>query len=207
MRASNSSYWEIPERPRVENRATLCSDHGMNTPTLKLKGIDHINFACSDMDRTLRFWESLGFACSFKLTLHNPERFHFFIDCGNGSLFSYWYWPGRKLAPPQSHLDPHHAGFYHLAFHVDTEEELEEVHARVRAAGVSASEITGRHLFDKSFYFDDPDGIQFEFACRVLDFQGPIDHDGQGTLSPAGPGAKIGRRTLDGPVHWETKFK
>ena len=179
----------------------------MNKPGFTIKGIDHINFACSDMDRTIRFWESLEIKCAFKLALHNPERFHFFFNCGKETLFSYWYWPGSELAPPQSHQGPHHAGFYHLAFHVDSEEELEEVHARVRDAGVKVSEIAGRHLFDKSFYFEDPDGIQFEFACPVLTLEGTIDHDGNGTLTPLSPDAKLGKRRLDGPVHFETKYK
>lgn len=179
----------------------------MSNRALQLKGVDHINFASSDMDRTIRFWDSLGVKCTFKLVLHNPERFHFFFGMGKESFFSYWYWPGRKLQPAPSHNDPHHAGFYHLAFHVDSEEELDEMHAHVRAAGVKCSEITGRHLFDKSFYFEDPDGIQFEFACQVLNFEGEIDHDGEGTITPVSRGAKLGKRRLDGPVHFETKFK
>ena len=178
-----------------------------NNQPLKLTGLDHINFASSDMDRTIKFWEALGVKCTFRLVLHNPERFHFFFGMGHESFFSYWYWPGRPLQPAQSHKDPNHAGFYHMAFHVDTEEELEDMHARVRAAGIKCSQIAGRHLFDKSFYFEDPDGINFEFACPVLTFEGDIEHDGNGTITPRSPDAKLGRRTLDGPVHFETKYK
>ncbi len=179
----------------------------MQNQSLQLKGIDHINFACSDMERTVRFWETLGVECAFKLVLHNPERFHFFFDMGNGGYFSYWYWPGREVKPAPRYNVTDHAGFYHLAFHVDSEEELEKMHGLIKETGVSVSDIAGRHIFDKSFYFEDPDGLQFEFACPVLRFEGVIDHDGNGTLTPVSPDAKIGKRRLDGPVHFETKFK
>ena len=176
---------------------------------LKLKGLDHINFASSDMDRTIKFWESLGVKCTFRLMLHDPERFHFFfgMDEKNQSFFSYWYWPGRELKPAQTHKVQDHAGFYHMAFRVESEDELEEMHARVKAAGVKCSAISGRHMFDKSFYFEDPDGINFEFACQVLSYEGDIEHDGNGTITPRSPDAKMGRRRLDGPVHFDTKFK
>ena len=171
-----------------------------------LKGIDHINFACSDMKQTVRFWERLGVRLHLRLQLHDPERFHFFFDAGGGTLFSYWYWPQRELTPTPTYSQDH-TGFYHLALRVDSEEELEEMRARVLAAGVRASVITGRHLFDKSFYFEDPDGIHFEFACRVVSLEGEIDHDGKGTLTPLSASARIERRRLDGPVHFETQHK
>jgi len=176
-------------------------------PRINLKGIDHINFASSDMERTIHFWESIGIPVQFRLKLHDPERYHFFFNCGGYTLFSYWYWPDRAVTPAQSHDVRDHAGFYHLAFHVDTEDELEEMHAHMRACGIEISEITGRHMCDKSFYFRDPDGIQFEFACPVLTLEGDLDHDGQGTLTPLSPNAKLGRRRLDGPVHFETRYK
>jgi catechol 2,3-dioxygenase-like lactoylglutathione lyase family enzyme len=176
-------------------------------PRITMKGIDHINFASSDMERTIAFWESIGVACQFRLRLHNPERYHFFFDSGGGALFSYWYWPGRELGPAQSHKTPDHSGFYHLAFRVETEDELDEMHAHMASCGIAVSPVSGRHLFDKSFYFEDPDGIQFEFACQVLRLEGEIDHDGNGTLTPLSPEAKLGKRRLDGPVHFETEYK
>lgn len=177
---------------------------------LRIKGVDHINFACSDMARTIAFWENLGVKCTLNLHLHEPERNHFFFAMGpegHESSFSYWYWPGQTLIPAPDHNQRDHAGFYHLAFHVDTEEELEAMHAHIASRGVAASPITGRHMFDKSFYFRDPDGIQFEFACPVLDLKGDVDHDGNGTLTPLAANVRLGRRRIDGPIHFETEYK
>ncbi len=179
----------------------------MSNQPLKLKGLDHINFASSDMDRTIKFWESIGIKCTFRLILHKPERFHFFFGMGNESFFSYWFWPGVEMKPAQPYKEKDHSGFYHMAFRVESEDELEEWRNRCVAAGVKVSPITGRHMFDKSFYFEDPDGINFEFACQVLSYEGDIEHDGNGTIIPRSAGAKMGRRTLDGPVHFETQYK
>ena len=182
----------------------------MPTSSLKLKGVSHINFACADLERTIAFWKTVGVECAFDLVLHDPERHHAFFKMSDGlheSYFSYWCWTDRRLTPAQPHDDRNHAGFYHLAFNVDSEDELDEMHARLTAAGIEVSEITGRHMFDKSFYFKDPDGIQFEFACQVLTLEGVIEHDGNGTLKPLSSNAKLGRRRLDGPVHFDTKYK
>jgi catechol 2,3-dioxygenase-like lactoylglutathione lyase family enzyme len=170
-------------------------------------GISHINFACADMDKTIAFWENIGFEVKFRLTLHDPERYHFFIDVGGNALISYWYWPGRELIPCRVHNDFNFAGYYHLAFNVESEDDLDEMHDRLRAAGVNVSAVHGRHIFDKSIYFTDPDGIQFEFSCFVMDIEGEIEHDGNGTLIPRSNNAKLGKRRLDGPVHFDTKYK
>lgn len=171
------------------------------------KGISHVQFACSDMERTIRFWESMGMKCTLKLVLHNPDRYHFFGDVGRSSVISYWYWPDRKLTPPPPHDQRDRAGFYHVAFHVDSEDELESMRRRLEGAGIKVSGIEGRHMVDKSIYFQDPDGVQVEFACPMFNLEGVVEHDGKGTLIPRSEGAKLEKRTLDGPVHFETRYK
>jgi catechol 2,3-dioxygenase-like lactoylglutathione lyase family enzyme len=179
----------------------------MRNSSPDLKGVDHVQFACTDMDRTIAFWEAIGMRCQLNLVLHNPERHHFMIDIGRDQIISYWYWPGRELRPLPPVADRDYAGFYHPAFHVDTEEELEEMRQRVADSGVEVSEIHGRHLFDKSIYFTDPDGIQFEFAAVMFNLEGKVEHDGNGKLIPLSKDVKMGNRTLDGPVQFETKCK
>ena len=179
----------------------------MRNSSPDLKGVDHVQFACSDMDRTIAFWESIGMGCRLDLVLHNPERHHFMIDIGRDQVISYWYWPGRELRPAPAEDDRGYAGFYHLAFHVDSEDELEEMRHRVEAAGIEVSPIHGRHLFDKSIYFTAPDGIQFEFAAVMFNLEGTVEHDGNGKLTPLSKDARMGNRTLDGPVQFETEYK
>ena len=52
------------------------------TTQLKLKGIDHINFACADLERTIAFWRSIGVERAFDLVLHDPgvKTLHRAID-------------------------------------------------------------------------------------------------------------------------------
>jgi catechol-2,3-dioxygenase len=56
-------------------------------------------------------------------------------------------------------------GLYHLAWEVDTLEELDDLSARLEAAGalVGASD----HGTTKSLYAKDPDGLEFELAWIV----------------------------------------
>ena len=126
---------------------------------------------------------------------------------GRGSVISYWHWPDRKLTPPPPHSERDRAGFYHLAFHVDSEDELELMRQRLLEAGIKVSDIEGRRMVDKSIYFNDPDGVQVEFACPMFKLEGVVEHDGKGTLIPRCEGAKLEKRTLDGPVHFETRYK
>ena len=58
----------------------------MRNSTPELKGVDHVQFACTDMDRTIKFWESIGMRCQLDLVLHNPERHHFMIDIGRDQV-------------------------------------------------------------------------------------------------------------------------
>lgn len=56
-------------------------------------------------------------------------------------------------------------GLYHLAWEVDTLEELEAVHARLRSADALVG--SSDHSTSKSLYGKDPDGIEFEVAWFV----------------------------------------
>jgi hypothetical protein len=53
----------------------------MGSPQL-IKGVDLINFACSDMERTLEFWEWIEVKRRVNLHLHDAERNHFFLAAG-----------------------------------------------------------------------------------------------------------------------------
>lgn len=81
-------------------------------------------------------------------------------------------------------------GMYHLAWEVDTIEELAEARERLSAAGalVGASD----HGVSKSLYAHDPDGLEFEVLWSV-----PADHwdDAmkQGMIAPLDLDAELRR--------------
>jgi hypothetical protein len=41
----------------------------------------------------------------------------------------------------------------------------------------------------------------------MFKLEGVVEHDGKGTLIPRSEGARLEKRTLDGPVHFETRYK
>lgn len=53
----------------------------------------------------------------------------------------------------------------------------------------------------------DPGKACMEFACPMFKLEGVVEHDGKGTLIPRSEGAKLEKRTLDGPVYFETRYK
>jgi catechol-2,3-dioxygenase len=90
---------------------------------------------------------------------------------------------GNRPAPaPQS------PGLYHLAWQVDTIEDLAAVDAELRRRGslVGASD----HGASKSLYAKDPDGIEFEVMWLVPAEQWPED---QSAIAPLDLGAELER--------------
>lgn len=90
-------------------------------------------------------------------------------------------------------------GLYHLAWEVDTLEELEELARRLsdRGALVGASD----HSTTKSLYAKDPDGIEFEVAWVVpAELLTPEDRAGRAVsaLDLRAEKARFGATTLGG---------
>ena len=56
----------------------------------------------------------------------------------------------------------------HIAFRVDTVEELENTKARLVAHGIEVLGVTDHHIF-KSIYFFDPNGIRLELSAQLAD--------------------------------------
>jgi catechol-2,3-dioxygenase len=74
-------------------------------------------------------------------------------------------------------------GLYHLAWEVDTLEELEAVHARLRSADALVG--SSDHSTSKSLYGKDPDGIEFEVAWFVPhDRIDPATREGRRRVQP-----------------------
>jgi catechol-2,3-dioxygenase len=91
-------------------------------------------------------------------------------------------------------------GLYHLAWEVDTLDELERISGKLSAAGalVGASD----HGTTKSLYGKDPDGIEFEVAwvipAELLDDDALEGRKGIGRLDLAKEKARFGADTQGG---------
>jgi catechol 2,3-dioxygenase-like lactoylglutathione lyase family enzyme len=129
-------------------------------PNSSARGVHHLALLCSDVERTIRFYqELLGFPL---VELFENRDYkgstHLFFDLGHDNTLAFFDFPGLDLGPYREVL----GGFHHLAISVDRE-HWEAVRARLGAAGV-ATQIES----EISLYFSDPDGVRLELIAEDL---------------------------------------
>ena len=88
---------------------------------------------------------------------------HFFFRLQDGSFIAFFDL-GDDVKPEPSPNTP--LWVNHIAFRVNTVQELEDPKARLQAHGVEVLGVTDHHIF-KSIYFFDPNGIRLELAAQV----------------------------------------
>ena len=88
---------------------------------------------------------------------------HFFFRLQDGSFIAFFDL-GDDVKPEPSPNTP--LWVNHIAFRVNTVQELEDTKARLQAHGVEVLGVTNHHIF-KSIYFFDPNGIRLELAAQV----------------------------------------
>lgn len=88
---------------------------------------------------------------------------HFFFRLLDGSFIAFFDL-GDDVKPEPSPNTP--LWVNHIAFRVNTVQELEDTKARLQAHGVEVLGVTDHHIF-KSIYFFDPNGIRLELAAQV----------------------------------------
>ena len=129
-------------------------------PTTSASGLHHIALICSDVRRTIDFYQGI---LEFPLTeiFENrdyPGSNHFFFDIGNGNLLAFFDLPGLDLGPYAEVL----GGLHHLAISV-TRERWQHLRGRLDEAGVEYVVESGT-----SVYFRDPDGARLELLADPL---------------------------------------
>ena len=155
---------------------------------LRLMHLDHFNVPVRDLNVARRFYcDVLGGAVIAEPSWRRHEAgrvrgAHLDIQLFNdeGHINAYWQPWGQPL-PDQV--------FPHRAFRVPTAAKLDEMKARLDAAGVP-SILTTRQAVEHgaltpvSLYFRDPDGNQLELRCEAYPFSdaaavGPFDASAQ----------------------------
>jgi catechol 2,3-dioxygenase-like lactoylglutathione lyase family enzyme len=129
-------------------------------PPSSARGVHHIAFLSSDVERTVRFYQEL---LEFPLTEIFENRDykgsnHFFFDIGHGNLLAFFDFPGLDLGPYAEVL----GGLHHIAIAVEPE-KWRDLKGKLEAAGVPLHEESGT-----SIYFSDPDGARLELLADPL---------------------------------------
>jgi catechol 2,3-dioxygenase-like lactoylglutathione lyase family enzyme len=122
-------------------------------------GVHHQALICSDVERTIDFYQGL---LEFPLTDLFQNRdyegsTHFFFDIGNGNALAFFDFPGLGLGPYQEVLGGHH----HLAISMP-EHHWHRIKAKLDDAGISYWEHR------TSLYFTGPDGERIELLGEPL---------------------------------------
>ena len=143
-------------------------------------GVHHLALVASDLKATHDFYTKV---MGMKLTsaIHVPpfresDAMHVFYDMGGGNQLAFFWFKDapagqRGQAHPDSPAEVNANGsMHHLAFGVDTEEDLLNFREHLKASGLKVTAMID-HGFCKSIYFSDPDGMQLEISywVRVLD--------------------------------------
>jgi catechol 2,3-dioxygenase-like lactoylglutathione lyase family enzyme len=147
------------EKERERIRATYLRPAG-ERPSSSARGLHHVAFLSSDVERTVRFYQEL---LEFPLTDIFENRDyrgsnHFFFDIGNHNLIAFFDFPGLDLGPYAEVL----GGLHHIAISVEAE-RWQRLRGKLDEAGVEYLLESGT-----SIYFRDPDGLRVELIADPL---------------------------------------
>jgi catechol 2,3-dioxygenase-like lactoylglutathione lyase family enzyme len=133
-----------------------------------LLGLGHIDLVCRDLDASLAFYAAvfgpLGLESPHLVPGERGEQIHYlrFPEAGSGSL-------GLRQALVDQDFDLYAPGLHHLAFAVESREEVGGVHARAAAAGAEILHAPSLwpqyHPAYYATFFLDPDGFRLEVAA------------------------------------------
>ncbi|MBG0777224.1 MAG: VOC family protein [Desulfovibrionaceae bacterium] len=166
---------------------------------VRFTGINHLAMVTSDMDATIRYWRDL-LGMRLVAGLGRPGYRHYFFEISATDMIAFFEWPDAEPVPEKDHGVPVHgpAVFDHVAFGVETDDDLWELKGGFEAAGFWASEIVD-HGFIHSLYSFDPNGMAVEFSAPTgVDLR---RHPRMADKSPT-PGALQGPNPI--PNAWPT---
>jgi len=135
----------------------------------KIKGVNHLALITQDMEKTVRYWRDLlGF--ELIMTLGSPSYRQYFFKISPKELVVFFEWPGAEKLPEKEHGYPTNTplGFDHLAFSVESKEDLFVLKDKLEYNQFWVSEILN-HGYIYSLYTFDPNNIPLEFSWPLPD--------------------------------------
>jgi catechol 2,3-dioxygenase-like lactoylglutathione lyase family enzyme len=123
-------------------------------------GVHHLALLCSDVERTIGFYQDLLEFPLVELFENRDYRgsTHLFFDIGHDNYLAFFDFPGLDLAAYGEVL----GGLHHLAISV-TPAQWERLVAKLRDAGIEPHIVGGN-----SAYFPGPDGERLELLALPL---------------------------------------
>ena len=136
-----------------------------------INGLHHFAWRCRDAEETRHFYEDILGLPLFHFiradivpsTGEYCPYVHIFFRMTDGSCIAFFDL-GDNVKPEPSPNTP--AWVNHVAFNVDTVEDLDRMKARLEAHGIEVLGVTDHRVF-KSIYFFDPNGIRLELSAQL----------------------------------------
>src|SRR5277367_2674475 len=121
-------------------------------PDSAARGVHHVALLCSDVERTITFFQDVLEFPLVELFENRDYRgsTHLFFDIGHDNSLAFFDFPGLGLGPYAEVL----GGFHHLAISIDRT-HWDAARSRLEQAGV-ATQVES----EVSLYFSDPDGVR-----------------------------------------------
>lgn len=141
----------------------------MSAPNLS--GIHHVAYRCRDAKETTEFYQrvmGMDFDIAFAenevpSTGEYDPYMHIFLNAGGGNILAFFELPEQ----PDMGKDPNTPEWVqHIAFKVETLDELLAAKTNAEAEGLEVLGPTHHGIF-KSIYFFDPNGHRLEIACDI----------------------------------------
>ena len=140
-------------------------------PPAAIQQLHHYAYKARDAEETRHFYEDiLGLPLYHIIqsdyvpsTGEYCPYTHFFFRLQDGSFIAFFDIGDDEKALPSPNTP---LWINHIAFRVNTVEELADTKARLQAHGVEVLGITDHHIF-KSIYFFDPNGIRLELSAQL----------------------------------------
>jgi catechol 2,3-dioxygenase-like lactoylglutathione lyase family enzyme len=143
-----------------------------DTPApVPIHGLHHYAYRCRDAEETRHFYEDLLGLPLFHIiqsdyvpsTGEYCPYTHIFFRLRDGSCIAFFDLGDDQVCAPSPNTP---AWVNHVAFRVDSVEDLERTKARLEANGVEVVGVTDHHIF-KSIYFFDPNGVRLELTAQL----------------------------------------
>lgn len=134
---------------------------------IKYNGINHLAFATADMDMTIRYWRDL-LGMRLVAGIGDGAYRHYFFEVSDRDMIAFFEWPAVEKIEEKDHGVPvsRPFAFDHVAFGVESSDDLWKLKDKIEAAGFWASEVMD-HGFIHSVYSFDPNNIPIEFSVSV----------------------------------------
>lgn len=162
------------------------AEGGDEARRLRITGLHHITLIASNLERAVAFYRDLLGMRLVKQTRNfdDPGARHFYFgdfEGSPGTVVSLLEYP--EMQPAAAGV----GGTHHLAFCVDSADELQGWRDYLRSRGVGCTEVLDRSYFS-SIYLRDPDGHIIEIASRGPGFT--VDETAE----------ELGERMVDPPT-------